>query len=121
MEGVTTAIVAFMLLCVAFPKMVKHRTQYYAAFIVLLAIIVLQSLAGMSDPIGGFHRFTLAMAGLFQVVVLVLLMMACGGLSLGELTGELGNAYEVMRRGETEKEVIIPLTGEQPRQRQDRR
>jgi len=120
MEGVTTALVGFLLLCVAFPKMVKHRQQFYAAFIVVLAVILLQSLATMSDPTGSFHRLAIGFAGLFQIVVLVLLVLSCGGMSLGELTGELGNAIEVIRRGETEKEIIIPLTGEKPRPREDR-
>jgi len=118
MEGVTTAIVGFILLCVAFPKMVKHREQFYIAFILVLVVILLQSLAGMSDPAGGFRKFAIGFAGLFQIVILVALFMSCGAMSIGELTGDLGNAFEVIRRGQTEKEVIIPLTGEQPKPRQ---
>jgi hypothetical protein len=40
-------------------------------------------------------------------------------MSFGELKGELGNAYEVIRRGEEKKEVIIPLHGQQPKPKED--
>ena len=32
-----------------------------------------------------------------------------------ELAGEFANAYEVIRRGEEEKQVIVPLTGQVPK------
>ena len=37
-----------------------------------------------------------------------------------ELGGEMRRAFEVLRRGEEEKEIIIPLTGEQPKPRRGR-
>jgi hypothetical protein len=48
-------------------------------------------------------------------VDLILLVMSTGGLSLHELGGELKGAYEVMRRGETEKTVVIPRTSQAPK------
>ena len=45
--------------------------------------------------------------------------MRLARLSWNELKGEFGNAYEVIRRGGEEKEVIIPLTGAQPKSRDD--
>jgi hypothetical protein len=40
-------------------------------------------------------------------------------LSLNELKGDLLHTYEVIRRGEEIKEVIVPLTGEQPKRRKE--
>jgi hypothetical protein len=51
--------------------------------------------------------------GLLQVLALLLLVLCVGGLTLRELGNEMGKAYEVIRRGETEKEVIIPI-GDRP-------
>jgi hypothetical protein len=40
-------------------------------------------------------------------------------MNFAQLRGDLGNAYEVIRRGESEKEVIIPLTGQKPKPKTD--
>ena len=117
MEGVTTAIVAFIFVCVIYPNLVKNKTQFYAAFVCVLAIILLHSLNTMIGSTG-FQVFAGAMTGLLQVAALVLLFTSAGGLTVKELAGELGRAYEVIRRGEEEKTVIIPLSGEMPKPRQ---
>jgi hypothetical protein len=44
-----------------------------------------------------------------QIVAIVMLILATGGLTLRELGGDV---IEVLRRGETEKEIIIPLSDE---------
>ncbi len=108
MEGVTTALVGFILLCVAFPRMVKNKPQYYVAFISVLAIILLSSLQVLVDY-AGFTHFIQAVGGLLQIVSLVALVLACGGLSPRQLAGEMGRSIEVMRRGGEEQETIIPL------------
>jgi hypothetical protein len=114
MEGVTTAIVAFLLVCVVFPTLVKNKPLYYAAFAAVLVIILLSGLEVVVAG-AGFMAFATFMICLLQIVALVLLVLAAGGLTLRQLAGEVTEAIEVIRRGETSKEVIIPLHGEMPR------
>ena len=45
MHGVTTAIVAFILACLIFPKVVKNKPQYYAAVGLVLGVIFFDALA----------------------------------------------------------------------------
>jgi len=116
LEGVTTAIVAFIFVCVIFPHLVKNKTQFYGAFACVLFIIFLHSLNMMIGAVG-FQVFAGALTGILQVCAIVLLFLAAGGITLRELGAEMGRAYEVIRRGENEKTVIVPLTGEMPKGR----
>ena len=130
MEGVTTAIVAFLFVCLVYPKMVKNRPQYYGAIAAVVLIILLDSLARVFDAghgvyngtviveHGAFWKFAHALIGLLQIAGILLLILCVGGLSVAELAGEFGSAIEVMRRGDTQKTVIVPLTGEKPKPRQ---
>ncbi len=119
MEGVTTAIVAFIFVCVIYPNLVKHKTQFYGAFVSVLLIILLHSLNMMfGEKSAGFQVAAGAFTGLLQIVAIVMLFMGCGGVGVKQLAGEMARAYEVMRRGEEEKTIIIPIGGEQPRPRQ---
>jgi hypothetical protein len=118
LEGVTTAIVVFIFVCVLYPKMVKNKTHFYAAFAAILLVILLHSLSVMLRESPGFQVFAGAATGLLQLGAILLLFTAAGGLSVKDLAGEMARAYEVIRRGEEEKEVIIPITGEMPRPRQ---
>ena len=122
MEGITTAIVLFIFACVIYPKVVQHKTQFYGAFIAVLAIIFLHSLNIMfghgENGSAGFQVFAGALTGLLQVAAILLLFMSCGGVSLRELGSEMGRVIEVIRRGEEEKTVIVPLSGEMPKPRQ---
>jgi hypothetical protein len=116
MEGITTAIVVFIFVCILFPRLVKHRTQFYAAFLLILVLLFFESLAGVIGS-DGFSRFVHGMSGFVVMGCLVLLVLATGGLSLKDLTGEFKSAIEVIRRGEEDREVIVPLTGEMPKPR----
>jgi hypothetical protein len=116
LEGVTTAIVAFIFACVVWPHLVKNKTQFYGAFACVLFIIFLHSLNMMIGAVG-FQVFAGALTGILQVCAIVLLFLAAGGITLRELGAEMGRAYEVIRRGENEKTVIVPLTGEMPKPR----
>ena len=118
MEGVTTAIVAFVFVCVIYPKLVKNKPQFYAAFVGVLLIILLHSLSAMQKDSAGFQVFAGATTGLLQAAAVFLLFLSAGRITLRELSSDMARAYEVIRRGEEEKEVIIPITGEQPRPRQ---
>jgi hypothetical protein len=48
-------------------------------------------------------------AAFAQIIAFVMLFLATGGLTFGALKGDM---IEVLRRGETEREVIIPLSEE---------
>ena len=119
MEGVTTAIVAFLFVCVVFPSLVKNRPQWYAALAAVVLVIFFNALRFAFDSIG-LIRFTGFITGMLQIAAILLLILSTGGLSVRDLAGDMKRAYEVIRRGEEEKEVIIPLTGEQPRSREER-
>ena len=117
MEGVTTAIVAFVFVCVIYPQLVKHKTQFYAAFTAELVIILLHSLNVMIGT-AGFQVFAGFLTGLLQLGAILLLFAACGGVTLRELGSEMHKAFEVIRRGEEEKTTIVPITGDMPKPRQ---
>jgi hypothetical protein len=120
MEGVTTALVAFVFACVIFPHLVKNKTQFYGAFAAVIGIILLHSLNTMINSTA-FQVFAGALTAILQVCAFVLLFLAAGGITLKELGSEMGRAYEVIRRGENEKTVIVPLSGEMPKPREERR
>src|SRR5581483_5126447 len=103
MQGVTTAIVAFLLLCLVFPHVVKHRAQYYWALAAVLLIIFLDAIAhavsgkagtdpGQPVSPGAFAVFCYFMVALLQILAMILLMMAAGGLSVRDIAGEMANA-----------------------------
>jgi hypothetical protein len=116
MEGVTTAIVGFIFVCIIYPRLVRNHPQFYTAFALVVLMLFFTSIARMINS-EKFWTFVGGVNGLLQVAALVLLVLSTGGLSLRELTGEFRNAFEVIRRGESEKEIIVPLTGEMPKSR----
>jgi len=116
LDGVTTAIVLFLFVCLVVPDLVKNKTQYYVALACALGIILMHTLSLMIQS-AGFNVFAGVVIGFFQFVAVLMLVMCAGGLTPRKLAGELGRAYEVIRRGEEEKEVIVPLTGEMPKGR----
>jgi hypothetical protein len=88
-----------------------------APFAMILVVILLHSLAMMiGSP--GFNVFAGVFTGFLQAGALVMLVMCAGGVTLRELGENFSEAYEVIRRGETQKEVIVPLHGEIPKPRQ---
>ena len=124
---ISIPIVGFIFVCIIFPSLVKTKPQFYMAFgvtlIILLLNVVVNMAGGGSDvktvDITGFARFLRILRDVLWIVDFILLVLATGGLSLHELSGELKGAYEVMRRGEDVKTVIVPLTGEMPKSRED--
>ena len=117
MQGVTTAIVAFIFFCVIFPERVKNRPQFYAAFGLVCIIILLDAFAYMFMN-SGMRVFCYFAIAVMQIGAICVLFLAAGGLSWRELAGDMSRAYEVIRRG-GEKEVIVPLTGEIPKPREE--
>lgn len=115
-DGVTTALVLFLLGALLLPQLMKSKTHYYIAFTCVLAIILVHTLMLM---IGSekFNVFGGVITGVLQMIALVCCVLGVGGMTLGELGGEMTGAYEVMRRGESEKTVIVPLTGAVPKKK----
>jgi hypothetical protein len=109
MAGVTTAIVVFILASLAYPQFIKKKAQFYIAVGAVLGIIVFDAVGHMGNSGGGLALVYVIVA-LLQVVALIALVQAAGGPTAGEMTGEIGHAIEVVRRGEEEKEVIFPLS-----------
>jgi len=116
---ISVPIVGFIFVCIIFPKIVKTKPQFYMAFGVTLIILSLNVVANLTGGGSGFARFLIILRDVLWIVDFILLVLSTGGLSLHELSGELKGAYEVMRRGEDVKTVIVPLTGEMPKSRED--
>src|SRR5258706_5879813 len=114
----TTPLIGFLFVCLIFPKLVRNRPQFYLSFGLLVLILVLNIVARMF-PGDKFVYFLSVIIEVLRLVVFILLVLCAGGLSLHELTGEVFRSFEVMRRGDTEKTVIIPLHGQKPRQREE--
>lgn len=113
MEGVTTAIVGFIFVCLVYPRLVKHKPQFYSAVGLLLLIILFDAISHFAAS-----RVMYMLTALLQIVTILVLVLCVGGLTVRDLAGEVANTVEVIRRGET-KPVLVPLRGEQPRQKQE--
>jgi hypothetical protein len=109
MHGVTTAIVAFQLLCIALPALVKRKSQFYVTLGLVFAIILLDALAHMI-PSPTFGVLVYALVGFLQCASLFVLTMSVGGMTVRQLIEELAGAYEAFTHGEP-KEVIVPISG----------
>jgi len=116
LEGVTTAIVLFIFACLAWPHLIKNRTQYYVGVWCAVGIILLNTLSLMLQSPTANVVFAVFI-GVLQIIAVLMLVLCAGGLTMKSMAGEMGRAYEVIRRGEEEKEVIITLTGQKPKPR----
>jgi hypothetical protein len=105
LDGVTTVLTAFIFVCLVLPSMVKHRPQFYAALACIAGIILMHTLI----LVFGVIQLGSVAIGILQFVALLLLVLCVGGLTVRELAGDMAKAYEVIRRGETVKETIIPI------------
>lgn len=115
MQGVTTALVLFLFVCVVFPNLVKNKPQYYAALVQVCLIIFLDAVSMMVSESPAGRVVVYVLIALLQIASIVLLFLAAGGITWRELTDDMKDAYEVIRRGQEEKEIIIPLTGSMAR------
>lgn len=114
MEGVTTAIVLFIFFCIAYPQHIKNKPQFYSALGIVCVILLMEAI-GVALVGHGASVFLFFAAAVLQIFDILLLFMAAGGLSWADLKGDVGEAYEVIRRGGEEKEIIVPLSGEMAR------
>ena len=78
MQGVITAIVAFIFVCIVFPSLVKNRPQFYAALFLVLLAIFLDAVAGIFKPDSGFRTFV-SVADAFLVIGAILLLVLLRG------------------------------------------
>jgi hypothetical protein len=115
LDGVTAAVVGFVFLCIAFPRLVKDPRPFYVGLWVIIGAIILDSFRIMIQ-VAAFQYFAAGFTGLLQVLAILALVMATGGFSIGEMKE---NLIELVRRGEEQKEYIVPLTGQTPRPRYD--
>src|ERR1700733_8760180 len=109
LDGVTTVLVAFLFVCLIFPSIVKNRSQYYAALAMIIFILLLHTMTLILNKSDAMVVAGGVFTGLLQICALLLLVLCVGGLTARQLAGDMAQAYEVMRRGETQKEVIIPI------------
>ena len=114
LDGVTTACLLFLFTCLVIPDFIKNRTQYYAAFGCILGIILMNTISLMIGS-ARFNVFAGVVVGFLQFLAVLTLVLCAGGMNVKTLAGEMGHAYEVIRRGEEEKQVIVPLTGQVPK------
>ena len=116
LDGVTTVLTAFLFVCLALPTLVKNRAQYYVAMACLMGVIVCHALALVFCTLPGVVRGLAVAVGVLQLTAFLMLVLSVGGLTVKRLAGDMARAYEVIRRGESKKEVIIPI-GDQARRR----
>jgi hypothetical protein len=117
MQGVTTAIVGFIFVCLVYPHIVKHRAQFYSAIGLVLLAILFDAIGHIATG-SALIPVMYVLSALVQIITILILVLCVGGLSVRGLAGEVANAVEVIRRGET-KPVLVPLRGEQPRSREE--
>jgi hypothetical protein len=113
MQGVITAIVAFLFVCIVFPSLVKNRPQYYAALFLVLLAIFLDAIAGIFKPESGFRTFVSVTNAMLIIGAILLLILCAGGLAVRDLAADIGKTIEVVRRGGEKETIIVPL-GEKP-------
>lgn len=122
MQGVTTAIVAFIFAGLIWPHLVKNKVQFYAAVLMVALIILFDSMAHIFGNLGspgggnGLAKVAYAIIGLLQIAAIAMLILATG-MSAKELGGEVFNTIDVVRRGGEKETIIVPLTGEKPKPR----
>lgn len=112
MQGVTAALVLFLFACVVFPNLIRNKAQYYAGLAAVCLVILLDALGAMVNPPHVLRAVTYVLAALCQIAAILLLFLAAGGITWRELADDMKDAYEVIRRGQEEKEIIIPIGGD---------
>ena len=121
MEGVTTAIVLFIFACLAYPHLVKNRSQFYSALGLVLIAILLDAIAHMPrNGEGVLPHVMYVLAALVQILAILMLVLCVGGLTVGEFAGHVSETVNTIRRGGEDKPTLVPLRGETPKPRADR-
>jgi len=123
MNGVTTAIVAFIFLALAFHSLIKEKTQYYASLLCVILVILLDAMAHAFVGMAGFAYF---IGAILQIGAVIMLVLSTGGLTVRQFGREVSDVADAVMRGEKSSEVVVPLSAaalkkpdpaEQPSQR----
>ena len=118
MQGVITAIVGFIFVCLVFPSLVKNRPQYYCALGAVLVAFLFDNVAEQTNQGNGFRAFAVILDSFLIIGAILLLFMSVGGLGVRDLAGDIGKTIEVVRRGGEKETIIVPRTGEMPKERE---
>ena len=119
MEGVTTAIVAFIFACLVWPHIVKNKTQFYSAIALVMLILLFDAIGHMANPAdSALPHVMYVLSAILQMLTILVLVMCVGGLTPRELAGEVSETIDTLRHGE-QKPVLVPLKGEQPMPREE--
>src|SRR4051812_25279513 len=86
LDGVTTALVAFVLVGLIYPHIINRRQHFFTIVGVVMAIIFFHALALMLRATG-FTVFAGLITGLLQIAGIGLAVMSTGGLGARELAG----------------------------------
>ena len=119
MEGVTTAIVAFIFACLVWPHIVKNKAQFYCSIGLLMLILLFDAIGHMAAGDSALPHVMYVLAALLQMLAILVLVMCVGGLTAHQLAGEVSDTIDTLRRGE-QKPVLVPLKGEQPMPREEK-
>ena len=112
-DAISALIAAFFFYCLANPQRIKNRTQFWGVFVILIGIVVLYTLRLMLYNSAEGQVFVGVMIGILQVGGLILTALYVGGLTVGQMSNEIGTAVEDFR-GKPKVTPIIPLSGDNP-------
>jgi len=118
MDGVITAIIAFIFVCIIFPSLVKNRHQFYGALLLVLIAFLFDNIARVTSSQNRFRDFAAIMDTFLVIGAVLLLILCAGGLAVRDLAADIGKTIEVVRRGGEKETIIVPRTGEMPKVRE---
>jgi hypothetical protein len=120
MQGVTTAIVAFIFACLVWPHIVKVKAQFYSSIALVMLILLFDAIGHMSSTADSpLPHVMYVLSAILQMLAILILVMCVGGLSPRELAGEVVQTIDTLRHGD-QKSVLVPLKGEQAMPREPR-
>ncbi|HWB54586.1 MAG TPA: hypothetical protein VG722_10350 [Tepidisphaeraceae bacterium] len=105
---ITAVLILFILGGVAFPALIKNKTQFHVAMAFAMLAILLSPWE--------FHTLVHFVIAILQFLTFLALILCAGGINFEELAGNMFDAYDAMRHGE-ERPVIVPRTGETPKEK----
>ena len=111
MDGVITAIVSFIFVCIIFPKIVKNRPQFWASLLLVLIAFVFDNIARVTTAENSFRTFAAILNTFCVVGSILLLILSAGGLSVRDLASDIGKTIEVVRRGLVRRAKLYYLRG----------
>ena len=117
MQGVITAIVGFIFVCLVFPSLVKNRPQYYAALGAVLVAFLFDNIAGQTPTTNGFRTFAVILDSFLIIGAIALLFMSVGGLGVAIWRGTSGKPSKLSAAAGRRKRLSSPAPARCPRMR----